>query len=230
MKRLILILFVSTVFLVSCDKDEPIVPKDYGLKNFVADLGYDSEAGWGEVKYKTQTYFAFGEDDPIAIGNYGLETWTDFNVISDHPDYNISTDIVGWNLLFTNYTTGVYNPDTGETEPYGVTGTLINVESNIQVAKVEYTESEDPAVISQAFAELVLDDVAGLEYSTDIKAIGYKWKRLTGDFPNFTYVVNDNWFYIVRMENGDTFKFRFIGFYGDSMDEREVKIEYQLMQ
>lgn len=230
MKRLTLALLAASSLLFSCNEDEQVEFKDYGLKKFVADLGYDKDAGHGEVKYKQQTYFAFGEEDAVAVGNFGLETWTDFNIIEGDPEYNISSDIEDWDLLFSNYTTGVYNPDTDETEPYGVTGTLINAERNIQVAKMEYTDSEDPAVISEAFANLALEDVTSVTYSSDVDFIGYKWKKLQGDFPNFTYAVNAHWFFIVKMSNGDIFKMRFIGFYGNTMEERVANFEYQLMQ
>lgn len=89
---------------------------------------------------------------------------------------------------------------------------------------IEDTVSTD---LSAAFAALSLSDISGVSYSSDVDAIGYDWKTL--DWSTFQYVVSDNWFYI--LEKGEnTYKLRFTSFYGNSTDERVMKIEYQLMQ
>lgn len=228
MKKLIFTLAIAVGIFTSCDEDEKIDVKDYDLKNFVADLGFDTDAAHGEVQYKVQTYFAFGNENAVATGDFGEASWTDFNLLEGDPDYNVSTDVDGWDVLFSTYTVGIYDPDEDETVPYGVTGALINTENSIQVAMMEYTESEDEAVIAQAFADLTLTDISGLTFSSDMDAIGYDWKSFS--LSEMMYTVKSNWFYAVRMSNGDTYKLRFKSFYGTSTDERVANFDYQLMQ
>lgn len=227
MKRIILGLTIAAALFSACDDDEVVEVKDYGLKTFEANLDFDSEAPHGEVQYKQQTYFAFGSETPVAIGNYNTETWTEFYLLEDSSDYNVTTDVEGWDLLASFYTEELV--DEGEVVPYGVTGVLINTANNIQVAKMEYTDSEEETVISEAFAALTLADLpSSLVYSSEINAIGHTWKSFS--LSQMMYTVNSNWFYILKMQNGDTYKLRFVGFYGTSTSDRVVKFEYQLMQ
>lgn len=226
MKRLIFFGMMVAVVFTSCSKDEKVEPKDYGLKSFESSLEYDSEAEHGTVQYKQQTYFAFGDETPVALGEYGTDSWTDFFLMKDTSAFNVTTDVQGWDLLLSYYTEGLFDGEV--TVPYGVVGVLINTENNIQVAKMEYTDSEEENAISEAFANLTLNDLPSLEYSSEINAIGHTWKSFS--LSAMMYTVNSNWFYIVKMNNGDTYKLRFTGFYGTSTSDRLIKFEYQLMQ
>lgn len=227
MKRTILTLTMAVALLASCSDDDEIVEiKDYDLKSMEVDLDYDSEAAYGEVAYKQQTYIDLETESEVATGTYGDESWTDFYLVTDTSAYNASSDVSDWDLVCTYYTEAL--EDEGETIPYGVAGVLINTEANIEVAKMEYSDSDDDTDISEAFADLELTDVSSLTYSTAANAIGYDWK--TFSFSDMLYTVNTNWFYIIKLSSGDTYKLRFTGFYGSSTDERVVKFEYQLMQ
>lgn len=224
MKRIFLALMISAGLFTACDDDEIVEVKDYGLKTFEANLAFNSEAAYGEVAYTQQVYFDFEEENAVAFGNYGADTWTDFNIIEDTTAYKVQPDNISsdWDLVFTNYTTRLMMGPTSYMD-YGVTGVLINLEENIQVAMLEDTISSD---LSAAFAALTLNDISDLSYTTNVDAIGYNWKKTDA---NYTYIVNDNYFYFVRKEE-DTYKIRFTSFYGSSAEERLIKMEYQLMQ
>ena len=226
MKRILLSLVVAAGIFTACDDDDEVVEvKDYGLKTFTADLAYDASIEHDEgTNYTQQTYFAFGEETAVstALVSDSL-SWTEFNIIEDTTAYNVTSDVENWDLVFTHYTTRIMMGPTDYLD-YGVTGTLLNLEENLQVAMIEDTVSTD---LSAAFADLALVDVADLEYSPDVDVIGYNWKSL--DFETYLYTVSDNWFYIIRKQD-DTYKLRFTSFYGSSTDERQIKMEYQLMQ
>jgi len=227
MKQSILALTVAAALFSACsDEDEIVEVKDYGLKSFEANLSYNSEAAHGEVAYKEQTYFAFGEENAIGSGTFGTDSWTTFFLIPDTTAYNVTASVEDWDLLLSYYVEAL--EDEGEVVPYGVTGVLLNTEKGIRVAKLEYTDSEEETAITQAFANLALSEVSGLTFSSDINTIGHSWKAF--DLSAMMYTVHSNWFYIVKMTNGDTYKLRFISFYGASTSERVIKFEYQLMQ
>lgn len=228
MKRIFFAVMMAAVIFTGCKKDEAVEVKDYGLKTFEADLNYDAAAEHGTVQYKQQTYFSFGKETPVAIGNYGEDSWTEFYLLQDTSAYNVSTDVLGWDLLMSYYTESLYDSDLDKNVPYGVVGVLINTDHEIKVAKMEYTDSEDETAITEAFANLTLADLPTLSYSGDINAIGHTWKSFS--LSAMQYTVNTNWFYIINLPNGDTYKLRFTGFYGTSTSERVVKFEYQLMQ
>lgn len=224
MKTLYKYLFIAMLAFTfaSCDDDdEAIEVKDYNVKTFSADYNYTDES------YMDQVYFSFTtEDSLVATYTNGTTGWTDFNIYSGSDSYNITTDVEGWDLVFTNYTANLGTTDS----PYehAVTGVLINTSENIEVASMEYTDSENSDTISTAFVALSLSDVSSLEYSADIDAIGYGWK--THDHSTHKYTVNPNYFYIVKLDSETYYKLRFISFYGSSTSERIATIQYQLMQ
>ncbi len=228
MKRIILSLVVITGILTACSKDdEQVIPKDYGMKTFEANMLYeyipDPGGGMGQTVYKHQIYFKFGEENAVATGVYDTDSWTQFYLNKDDMSkYNDQTNMTGWDLLFTKYNRA--------SDAYGVTGPLINTKESIKVGLFKYTESDDANTISESFAKLTLSDITSVnEYSGAIDAIAdNEWKNINGMPP--TYTVNTNYFYIVKLNNGDIYKLRFISFYGSTKSERIIKIEYALMK
>ena len=226
MKKFFL-LFMVLACLSACSSDDDAVEiKDYDLQTFEADLKYDSEAGHGTVAYTQQVYFKFGEISEVETGEYGTDSWNQFYLLQDSVATNYTSDVSDWDLVFTNYTANL-GTDEAPME-YNVTGVLINTEEEIVVGLYEYTDSEDSGEISAAFAGLNLDAISSNVYSDDIDVIGYDWKPYDRDAGMYTVATNE--FYLVRLKSGDTYKLRFVGFYGDTTAERIIKIEYQLME
>ena len=233
MRRIILVLMITAGLFTACNDDDPVVVKDYGMKTFEGDLKFTYVPGPDEETppttiYAQQVYFAFGEESAVASGELDTETWTDFNVLSeDSADYNATSDVENWDLVLTSYVGNGSNPNDPPVA-YSLVGVLQNTENGISVGKMEYTDSEEEAAIAEAFANLTLTDLPSLQYSSKPDAIGYDWKAY--NFAENIYSIHTNWFYIVRLSNGDTYKLRFVGFYGSSTSERVIKFEYQLMQ
>ncbi|TRX70931.1 HmuY family protein [Carboxylicivirga sp. M1479] len=237
MKKILLSLALATV-LFACDDDEKIDVKDYGMKTFEADLKYSSitsPEGYPISTYAQQTYFSFGQDEAVAYGEVDTDTWTQFNVFDyaanemDVPEgyvVNKNSDVEAWDLVFTKYY-GTTQSSDGTNTGYGMTGILLNMEEGMQVAEMMYDESSDINLVSQAFANLIISDVEGLEYSDDMETIGSDWKVL--DFSTFQYNVLSNKFFIVKMKTGDYYKLRVVGFYGDTTADRVISIEYALV-
>ncbi len=227
MKKYYLFFILLIGVMVSCDDDdEPIAVKDYNLKTFSADYNYDPEAAHGEVNYKNQVYFNLSTGENVSTEVYGTDGWTHFYLIEDSAATNFTSDVQDWDIVFTNYTTNLGTDDAPI--PYGVTGVLINIEEGIEVASYIYEDSEDSNDISEAFVNLSLADVQGIDYSDDIDAIGHEWK--TYDFDSKVYILSSNHFYIVKVDDENYYKVRFTSFYGESTDERIATIQYQLMQ
>jgi hypothetical protein len=164
----------------------------------------------------------------VGTATQGTSNWTNFYLISDSAQYNITSNYVkSWDIVFTNYTTSVAS-SAGSSVAYKVTGALINTKNKIQVALMQYTNSARADSISSAFAKLKIADVSSLNYSSNVDAIGYNWKAI--DMTTYTYTVSANNFYILKLNNGSYYKLRFVSFYGSSTSQRIAKIEYQLMQ
>ncbi len=228
MKKLFLACVVASMALgfTSCDEDdEKIMPKDYGMKTFEADMGYDPNAGGGPsggVSYTKQTLMKLSENDGyeavIHTGTHGEDSWINYNLYTDDSAYNVTTDVSGWDLAFTYYKTPILY---GESIiNYGVSGVLVNTDNNIKVAMMTDSVSTD---LTLAFSELTLEDVGVLQYSTDMDAIGYGWKDA------YNGLVHSNRFYIVKKSEDEIYKVRFVSMYGETKDVRIFKIEYALM-
>lgn len=236
-----MVLLAAVAVLTSCNNDEEMEVKDYGTKTFSADMKYESSGGGVTTSftYKQQTYFKFGETDATAIGEYEKDSWTTFNILPKVPNsdgemvtnanYNITTSIENWDLLFTQYVgDGYYGAGpNGTVYPYYLTGVLINTD-NVAVGMQEYTASTEEEKISEAFSNLALSDITEVEYKSNIEAIGSNWK--TFNMSTYKYSIKTNYFYIVKVSGTDIYKLRFTGFYGDTEKERIIKIEYALMQ
>jgi len=223
MKKLLFAIALSTV-LFACDEDEKIEVKDYGMKKFEADMKYDAKAPHGQIKYTQQVFMKLGQDEPVALGEYGTDTWTTFCLTKDKEGipFNDQTKVKGWDFVFTQF----YRASDG----YGVSGNLINTEEGIEIGLLKYEDSKEAAKISEAFAMLTLEDVKNVsDYKSNIDAIpDGEWKAMHGMPPSFS--VNTHHFYVVKLKNNDTYKLRFLSFYGETKAERIMVVEYALMK
>jgi hypothetical protein len=120
---------------------------------------------------------------------------------------------VGYDLLFTQYTTLLYT-DEGIPYPYLVTGVLLN-RHIVAVASDTL----------HAFSDITRDIALDLTYSRDNDRIGYDWKYY--NFSSGAYTLRPKNCYIVRTVSGLLFKVRFIGFYDKNGSKGYPVIEYQ---
>lgn len=105
-----------------------------------------------------------------------------------------------FDLLFTRYVTDLYDPDTGDTLDYPVTGVLSA--PGVQVAKIVNMDTKDIGV----------DDVPD-SFGSRMDEIGYDWKEF--DFVS-SWLIQDSTAYIVKTPNGKMYKLVFIDFEGSS--------------
>ncbi len=240
-----MILLAAVVLMASCsDDDDKITPKDYGMKTFAADMKYEKQ-GSGMAKdfnCKQQTFFKFGQADAVFIGKHGTDTWTRFdllpkvpksmgsNELIDNPLYNLeTTKVQDWDMVFTQYVGDAYGGrgPQGAIMPYFLAGVLINP-NNVKVGLVVEDEKKPVTELAQAFADLKLADVATIEYKNNVDAIGTKFRSMKG---MGNYVPNLHVFFIVKRNNGDIYKLRFIGFWDGAEKKNKVfKCEYALMK
>ncbi len=243
-----MIVLAAVMLMASCSDDEKITPKDYGMKTFAADMKYKKE-GSGMAKdfnCKQQTFFKFGKADAAFIGEHGTDTWTRFDLLPklpkdkdamgggipeiDNPLYNLkTTKVQDWDIVFTQYYGDVYGGrgKDGVIMPYFLAGILINPDK-VQVGLVVEDKNKSVTELAQAFADLKLSDVATVKYKNNMDAIGTKFRSMKG---MGNYVPNLHAFFIVKRNNGDIYKLRFIGFWGGTEKKNKVfKCEYALMK
>ncbi|MFV0505814.1 MAG: HmuY family protein [Bacteroidales bacterium] len=220
---------LALVFM-ACSKDEKVDIKDYGVKTFSGDLGYDVEIannathGDGSIAYTQQVYFAFGNDNAVASYKVSDATnWTNFNLVEGKYNVSPKPTLDDWNLIMTYYIDPI---QMGEIiYEYGVTGVLINQEKVAGVAKVEYTGDSTAAYFANNIITSSFDTVT---YTNDVSVIGRAWK--SADMTTSMYTVKDNWFYAVKLKDGSVYKMRFTGFHGATANDRIVQFEYALME
>ncbi len=104
-----------------------------------------------------------------------------------------------WDLLFTQYTTGI-NTGPGGIVYYGVSGVLSN--AGVQVAQVE---GVDPATY---------EDYQIATYSEDIDVIGSDWKSF--DMASASFQLEDSLVYFIRANDASYWKLVFTAFTGSS--------------
>lgn len=122
-----------------------------------------------------------------------------------------------YDLVFTQYTTLLFTND-GEPYPYLVTGLLINP-----------FQTEVAFDNSLLFEDIDLVSAQNMEYTTQKDRIGYDWKDVQGDVESgiVNYVVKPEYNYIIKNQNGQYFKMRFVGFYDDNGVKGFPTIEFQ---
>ncbi len=145
-----------------------------------------------------------------------------------NENYNVTTKVKGWDILFTQYV-GNGNKAMGMdgVSVYNLAGILVNTKT-VKVGLKRYTESKEQEVISKAFNDLKLADVAGITYSNEIDVIGTSFRTMQG--MGASYSPNTHYFFIFKTTSGEIYKLRFIGFYGKTKKEKVFTCEYTLMQ
>jgi len=128
-------------------------------------------------------------------------------VIELEPDFD------QWDILFSKYTELLYTNE-GVPTWYGVTGVLLNRKF---VSAILDT--------SKPFDEITYQDVANLQLSNNINAIGHEWKWY--DLSKGVYSVLPERVYIIKSINGYLYKLHFTAFYNEQGVKGYPKFEFQ---
>ncbi len=116
-----------------------------------------------------------------------------------------------YDLIFTRYTHIFLEYDT---LPYLVTGALLNI-SNVQAAKDSTLK----------FDEIELTDIDKFNFSSNRDAIGYDWKSFDINIEKYDIIAGK--FYVVKDQEGNYYKLRFLDFFSDTGERGFPKFEYQ---
>ncbi len=108
-----------------------------------------------------------------------------------------------WDFMFSQYASIVYTIDSVPTE-YTVRGALIN-HTGVEVA-------EDRSLY---FRDIVAEDVIDMEFSNELDVIGADWKA----YIEPDYVIDTLVNYIIRDNDGLTYKLKFIGYYSEATED-----------
>jgi hypothetical protein len=189
---------------------------------YIIDLGYDQDAnhlGYKKIQFThvTETDFTFVEGD--LTDETGTTSHLAKNQLNLFTYYKFSTGAVeiappnaDYDLVFTQYTHVFHEPLT----PYLVTGVLLN----------RYFTSAK-TYDNKPFEQIAREDIEGLEFSTELDAIGYDWKFY--NFEEGMYEVDPTKVYIIKTNAGFFYKFRFTGFYNELGIKGFPSFEFQLL-
>jgi len=200
----------------------------YSQKVYVIDRGYDEAGnllGYRKIKFDSlvngRYYFTYSNLNNTALTQAIVQKEQGYNKVyySFQSSEQIQVEPLqnDYDLLFTQYTTLLFTNE-GEPYPYLVTGVLLNPFETETAFETAFHFDE----IDQAVAE-------NLSYTRQMDRIGYNWKDVEGDVESgvVNYVVNPNWTYIIRTQNGDLYKMRFVSFYNNQGVKGFPNIEYQ---
>ena len=121
-----------------------------------------------------------------------------------------------WDIVLTQYTEYVPFQDT--TLPFAqylVRGVLSNRENNIEALRIDW---------DLEFDNITINTANELEFTSDRNIIGYDWKRFS--FDENAYVVNPNLKFILKDNEGDIYKFRFIDFNNETGERGFPLLEF----
>jgi hypothetical protein len=139
-------------------------------------------------------------DDSYNFSFFSMET---NDVASIEPEKET------WDIVFRQYT-HIFDGHT----PYLVNGVLSNT-NNVEVAEV----------FDKAFEDVVFDDIANVEFSTDVNVIGYDWKTFDGS----GFITHPDQVYIVKTTEGLYYKLRFVDFYNAQGEKGTPTFETQAL-
>lgn len=183
---------------------------------YLIDRGYDengNELGWKKIQLNgcnngVFTLKAANLDGSESL-SYHISQNNDYlhKMISldDSSVLNIEPPKNDWDILFTQYTTWLWDPDELHFIEYLVVGALINNERNAVAFDT-----------LNRYEEISYLESVNLDYHSNIDVIGYGWKNpgnVTGGSVNYT--VYDYITYVVKQDNTNYYKVRFLRFVND---------------
>jgi hypothetical protein len=117
-----------------------------------------------------------------------------------------------WDIVFTRYRHVYY--DLTPVTPYLVNGILINTKH----VSIEETNS-------LTFEDITAEVASTLLYTKKEDEIGFDWKTYNIDAGRYT--VNPKQIFLIKMNNGDVYKLRFVDFYNEQGVKGFPKFMYQ---
>lgn len=240
--RTLLVVAVLALGLMSCDKEDTVAPKDY--TTYTVDASLNSKDGKLSPKMKPGTHTPEMDKDgkPVMVAQFFYSAQYLFNlskeelvakvnsdesyvkfIIPTNPKSDLKENLTAegdWTIALTQYVTEMPYKDGTEMAymKYAVTGALINTAKGVQAVKVE----------DENFDTITLADAEKNIFSSEITTIGYDWKKL--DFQTLSYKIVKNSYYLVKLENDNIFKLRFIDFYNAKGEKGNVKFQFQLLK
>lgn len=133
-----------------------------------------------------------------------------------HVSSAITTPVVEplkeeWDLIFTQYTETFYEP---HFMPYSVVGCLTNSYNTLSVE-----------VTNKSFDEIDEAYALSLTLSNDRNVIGYNWKTFL--FDDNKYEIHSNKIYIIKDNEANYYKLRFVDFYSETGEKGAPTFEFQ---
>ena len=189
---------------------------------YLVDLGSNS-LGASMGKYKLRILSVTETDYTIEYCKLN-KTTPQQATISKEADYNFSL----FNLRSGAQVTFANTPKKTEFDiclrtythiyedgmPYLVVGCMLN----------DYKTAAS-MIHTSNFDDVSYEDALGLVYRSNVDAIGFEWKIY--DFDESTYSIDPNKVFIIKTQNGNYFKIRFLDFYDEFGVKGSVKVEIQ---
>ncbi len=185
-------IFYKKVYII--DRGKNIEGISYGFKKIVFDK---LENGTYTIKYANLDN---SDEHTFEVVKDATQNFVHFSFNNGGELSIQEPDNQSWDLLFTKYTTLLYDNNNVPT-PYPVRGVLINKE--LSVAADSTTN----------FYLINLSKTSSYNFSKDQDAVGYKWKRYITIKGTATYVVNYKYNYIIKNRQDEYFKIRFTNYF-----------------
>lgn len=191
---------------------------------YVLDMGYTpGGALLGRKKFQCLSVNNSGYTVRVANMNNSLDTVITVHKKNDRnhvylkihgsePFPDIEPSKASWDLLFTQYTSRVFNNSSQKFEDYSVNGVLLNP-----------YQVEAARAFQKPFMDISYTDLENYTFSKARDIIGYDWKWY--DFDGETYLVDVNKSYIVKDTEGFYYKLRFIGFMNNAGQKGYPRME-----
>lgn len=197
-------------------KDGSIYLLDRGYDNAGTHLGYFKM----EIIDHTTSHFTgrFANINGTNEQTITIQKNNDYNFVymKWNPTGTITTPTIEpekteWDIVFTQYTEIFYEP---EYMPYSVVGCLTNPHNTTAIQ-----------VFNKDFVDIDLEYAQTLVLSNDRNAIGYSWKTFL--YAQNIFQIHYEKVYVVKDNEGDYYKLRFIDFYNQIGEKGTPTFEYQ---
>ncbi|MFT3738289.1 MAG: HmuY family protein [Breznakibacter sp.] len=180
---------------------------------------------WADITLETTTVKEVllpvtSSDRPFTWFNFTLEG----KALAQPPIQN------SWDIVFSPYTTIVAAGPS--VYFYNVKGVRTNRVANTLSYRYQAADGQTAEYYNDLFNSLNNSDIVSESLSLKADALGYNWKKTTGDVTSgsTSYVIDNTNMYFVQDNEGRQYKFRFTSFYNQSGEEGYVGFEYVLLE
>ena len=191
--------------------------------------GAGDELGWIKIGVSIEGNgyrLEYGEISATSsqVATISKDASQNFNYFSfDAGLVNIEPGIDGWDIAFTTY---IDILNFGFDFPYGVKDWVIQNRS-VSSAEVIIEANED---LTDRYDSFSLADIASLDFSIAVNAIGGNWRTVASPTPGSVTGVRSDRFYVIKDPDGNYYKLVFTRMVNETGERGFPQVSYSLLQ